>query len=208
MKFNRKTLATVTLLTTMAGSAYAVTEISWWYSNTGALSDRIQSLADQFNKSQSEYKVKAIFKGGYDESMAAAIAAYRAGNAPHILQVFEVGTATMMYSKGAIVPVADLMKRAGEKFDPAAYVPAVAGYYTSLKGDMQSLPFAGSRRLHTRTASRASHYRAAWHIDGSRDGRSARRRPASACAGWRSGSCRPRSGRHESRSRTACDGGV
>ena len=45
------------------------------------------------------------FKGSYDESMTAAIAAFRAGNAPHILQVFEVGTATMMASKGAIVPV-------------------------------------------------------------------------------------------------------
>ena len=60
----------------------------------------------------------AIYKGGYNEAMAAAIAAYRAGNAPNILQVFEVGTATMMYAKGAIVPVADVMKRAGEKFDP------------------------------------------------------------------------------------------
>ena len=47
------------------------------------------------------------YKGAYDESMTAAIAAFRAGNAPHILQVFEVGTATMMASKGAIVPVGE-----------------------------------------------------------------------------------------------------
>jgi sn-glycerol 3-phosphate transport system substrate-binding protein len=128
----------------MAASAHAVTEITWWHSMTGALGERVAGLADQFNKSQSEYKVNALYKGGYDESMSAAIAAYRAGNAPNILQVFEVGTATMMYSKGAIVPVADLMKRSGEKFDLSGYVPAVASYYTSAKGDMQSLPFNSS----------------------------------------------------------------
>ena len=76
--------------------------------------------------------------------MTAAIAAYRAGNAPHILQVFEVGTATMMASKGAIVPVQDMMKTAGVPFDPNAYVPAVAGYYTSTSGQMLSFPFNSS----------------------------------------------------------------
>ena len=54
-----------------------------------------------------------VFKGSYDESMTAAVAAFRAGNAPHILQVFEVGTATMMASKGAIVPVGKVMQDAG-----------------------------------------------------------------------------------------------
>jgi sn-glycerol 3-phosphate transport system substrate-binding protein len=33
--------------------------------------------------------------------MNAGIAAFRAGNAPHIIQVFEVGTATMMSATGA-----------------------------------------------------------------------------------------------------------
>ena len=76
--------------------------------------------------------------------MTAAIAAFRAGNAPHILQVFEVGTATMMASKGAIVPVGEVMKDAGVKFDPKVYVPAVAGYYTAPNGQMLSLPFNSS----------------------------------------------------------------
>ncbi|MGR5559997.1 sn-glycerol-3-phosphate ABC transporter substrate-binding protein UgpB, partial [Vibrio fortis] len=84
------------------------------------------------------YKIVPVYKGQYDESLAAGIAAFRAGNAPAILQVFEVGTATMMNAKGAIVPVAKIMKDAGEKFDPKAYVPAVAGYYTSNKGEMLS----------------------------------------------------------------------
>jgi sn-glycerol 3-phosphate transport system substrate-binding protein len=124
--------------------AYAQTEVQWWHSMTGALGDRLNGLADRFNKSQTEYKVVPVFKGSYPESMAAAIAAYRAGNAPHILQVFEVGTATMMASKGAVVPVEKIMKDAGEKFNRAAYVPAVAGFYTTSKGEMLSFPFNSS----------------------------------------------------------------
>jgi len=125
-------------------SAQAVTEIQWWHSMPGALGEWINDLAKDFNASQSEYKIIPTFKGTYDESMTAAVAAFRAGNAPHILQVFEVGTATMMASKGAIVPVGKIMADAGVKFDPAAYVPAVAGYYTAPNGQMLSFPFNSS----------------------------------------------------------------
>ncbi|MCO5105672.1 MAG: sn-glycerol-3-phosphate ABC transporter substrate-binding protein UgpB [Burkholderiaceae bacterium] len=127
--------------------ALAVTEIQWWHAMTGALNDKVNNFADRFNKSQSDYKVVPVFKGTYPETMTAAIAAFRAGNAPHIVQVFEVGTATMMAAKGAIVPVEKLMKDAGEKFDRGAYVPAVAGYYTSSKGEMLSFPFNSSTTI-------------------------------------------------------------
>lgn len=110
----------------------------------GALGEWVNDLAKDFNASQKDYKIVPTFKGSYDESMTAAIAAFRAGNAPHILQVFEVGTATMMASKQAIVPVGDVMKKAGVTFDPAAYVPAVAGYYTAPNGQMLSFPFNSS----------------------------------------------------------------
>lgn len=123
---------------------YAATEIQWWHAMTGPLNDKVNEIAGKFNAAQSDYKVVPVFKGNYDETLAAGIAAYRAGNAPHILQVFEVGTATMMSAKGAIKPVASVMKDAGEKFDPKSYIPAVAGYYTSAKGEMLSFPFNSS----------------------------------------------------------------
>src|SRR5437763_2096494 len=127
-----------------ATAAHAVTEIQWWHSMTGANNDRVNALAKRFNDSQKDYKVNAVYKGSYPESMAAAIAAYRAGNAPHILQVFDVGTATMMAAKAAIKPAYEVMAEAGEKFDPKAYVPAVAGYYMNSKGQMLSFPFNSS----------------------------------------------------------------
>ncbi len=131
-------------LSALAAPAYAQTEIQWWHSMGGALGEWVNDQAKGFNEKQKDYKVTPVFKGNYDESMTAAIAAFRAGNAPNILQVFEVGTATMMASKGAIKPVTQLMKEAGVKFDPKVYVPAVAGYYTAPNGEMMSLPFNSS----------------------------------------------------------------
>ncbi len=128
----------------LANTAHAQTEIQMWHSMTGALGDKVNELATKFNATQKDYKVVPVFKGQYPESMTAAIAAYRAGNAPHILQVFEVGTATMMAAKGAIKPVAQLMKDADEPFDPKAYLPTVAGYYTDSRGNMLSFPFNSS----------------------------------------------------------------
>jgi len=128
----------------ISGPAHAQTEIQWWHSMGGALGEWVNDLAKDYNASQTQYKIVPTFKGSYDESMTAAIAAFRSGNAPHILQVFEVGTATMMASKGAIVPVGKVMQDAGVAFNPAAYVPAVAGYYTAPNGQMLSFPFNSS----------------------------------------------------------------
>jgi sn-glycerol 3-phosphate transport system substrate-binding protein len=124
--------------------AFAQVEIQWWHAMPTALGEWVNDLAKEFNASQKNYKIVATYKGTYDETLTAGIAAFRAGNAPHILQVFEVGTATMMASKGAIVPVAKVMGDAGLKFDPSIYVPAVAGYYTAPNGQMLSFPFNSS----------------------------------------------------------------
>src|ERR1700738_8569 len=130
-----------------ASPAFAVTEIQWWHAMTGANNDVIVKLANDFNASQSDYKVIPTYKGGYPDTMNAGIAAFRAGNAPHIMQVFEVGTATMMAATGAVKPVHVLMKEAGEKFDPGAYLSAITGYYSTSKGEMLSFPFNSSSTI-------------------------------------------------------------
>ncbi|MCY1223202.1 sn-glycerol-3-phosphate ABC transporter substrate-binding protein UgpB [Variovorax boronicumulans] len=146
MRFKTLALASA-LAATLFNAAQAQTEIQWWHSMTAVNNEWVNDLAKQFNESQKEYKIVPTFKGTYDESMTASIAAFRSGNAPHILQVFEVGTATMMASKGAVIPVGQVMKDAGEKFDPAAYIPAVAGYYTAPNGQMLSFPFNSSTTI-------------------------------------------------------------
>ena len=135
---------TATLALALASPAHAVTEIQWWHAMTGGNNQVVVKLANDFNASQSEYKVVPTYKGGYADTMNAGIAAFRAGNAPHIMQVFEVGTATMMAARGAVKPVYQLMKETGEKFDPNAYLPAITGYYSTSKGEMLSFPFNSS----------------------------------------------------------------
>ena len=140
----RLKLSAVAVAAFFSLSAQAQTEIHWWHSMTAVNGEWVNDLAKEFNASQTKYKILPTFKGVYDESLTAAMAAFRAGNAPHILQVFEVGTATMMASSKAIVPVGQVMKDAGQKFDPASYIPAVAGYYTASNGQMLSFPFNSS----------------------------------------------------------------
>ena len=128
----------------LAAPASAQTELQWWHAMTGGNNDVVVRLSEEFNAAQKEYKVVPVYKGSYPDTMNAGIAAFRAGNAPHIMQVFEVGTATMMSAKGAVKPVFELMKDAGEPFDPKSYLPAITGYYSTAKGDMLSFPFNSS----------------------------------------------------------------
>ncbi len=127
-----------------AHGAVAQTEIQWWHAMGGNLGDTVNQLAEGFNKSQSEYKVSPVYKGSYPETLTAAIAAFRAKQAPHIVQVFEVGTANMMAAKGAVYPVFQLMADAKEPFDPKAYIGPVYGYYSTTDGKLLSMPFNSS----------------------------------------------------------------
>ena len=127
-----------------ASPAFAVTEVQWWHAMGGELGAKLEQITADFNASQTEFKVTPSYKGTYPETMTAAIAAFRAGQQPAIVQVFEVGTGTMMAAKGAIKPVYQMMEEAGEPFDPAGFLPAVVGYYTDSDGNMLSMPFNSS----------------------------------------------------------------
>jgi len=140
----RSTVFAAAALLALAPSAHAATEITFWHAMEADLGQKVQKLADDFNASQSDYHVTPVYKGSYADTMNAAIAAFRAHQQPDILQVFEVGTGSMMAAKGAIVPIYQLMKEQGEPFDPKAYLPAVTGYYTDSAGSMLSFPFNSS----------------------------------------------------------------
>lgn len=119
-------------------------QLDFWHAMTGKNADNVQALCDKFNASQTLYKVTPVYKGSYSDTMNAGIAAFRAKAAPAIIQVYEVGTATMMSAKGAVKPVYKLMKEAGQKFDPKIYIPTITSYYSTSKGEMLSLPFNSS----------------------------------------------------------------
>jgi len=122
----------------------AQVELQWWHAMGGANGERVNKIASDFNASQSDYKVVPVYKGNYTETMTAAIAAFRAHKQPTIVQVFEVGTATMMAAKGAVYPVEQLMKDTGEPFDKSGFLPAVISYYQTPDGELLSMPFNSS----------------------------------------------------------------
>lgn len=143
--FRRTTALAAALATFLISTpALAATEIHWWHAFTGRLGELLAEQIKTFNASQSDYVVVGSHKGNYSETLNAGIAAFRAGEQPHILQVFEVGTATMMAAKGAIKPVYDVMAASGLPFDSKAYLAAVSGYYTTGDGKMLSLPYNSS----------------------------------------------------------------
>lgn len=125
-------------------AAAAQTEIQFWHAFTGRLQELVAAQVEEFNASQGAYTVVAQSKGNYSETLNAGIAAFRAGEQPDILMVFEVGTATMMGAKGAVRPVNEVMEASSVAFDPDAFIGAVKGYYTTTEGEMLSLPFNSS----------------------------------------------------------------
>ena len=145
MGFLRTTVAASALFAfATAAEAQDRVQIDWWHAMGGALGEKVEAIAAAFNASQSEYEVVATNRGNYTETMTGAIAAFRAGEQPHIVQVFEVGTATMMSAGGAIKPVFEIMQESGKDFEPSGFLAAVTGYYTNDDGQMLSMPFNSS----------------------------------------------------------------
>ncbi len=125
-----------------ATMAQGPTEVVFWHAMSGSRAGVVQEIVDAFNASQSEVHVTAEFKGSYAETLTAAIAAYRAGDAPHIVQVYEVGTRTMLDS-GAIVPLPEL---AGDDFDQTQFVEPILNYY-AVDGQLYCMPFNSSTAM-------------------------------------------------------------
>ncbi|MGR3316577.1 sn-glycerol-3-phosphate ABC transporter substrate-binding protein UgpB [Roseovarius indicus] len=144
MKSHTSIAALAASLAFAASPVLAQTEINFWHAMGGALGEKVEEIATDFNEMQDEFKVVPTYKGNYTENMTAAIAAFRAGEQPHIVQVFEVGTATMMAAQGAVKPVYEVMGNADIDWDADAYLPAVKSYYTTPEGQLLSLPFNSS----------------------------------------------------------------
>ena len=141
----RNTLLLAGTIAALATSAFADTvKVDWWHAMGGLNGERVNKISADFNASQSAYEIVPSYKGNYTETMTAAVAAFRAKEHPHLVQVFEVGTATMMAAKGAVYPIEQLMSDANEPFDKGDYLPAVISYYQTPTGELLSMPFNSS----------------------------------------------------------------
>ena len=145
MKLIRKALAVAVMSAALVSSAALAqnkpVEIQMWMGLTGLGGETLSKYGEEFNKIQSDYKVVVSFKGQYPEQRAAAVAAFRAGNPPHIMQMFDAGSGDMMGASKAVVPVSEVFKRAGLAFNPADFIAPARGYYGLKDGSLLSMPF-------------------------------------------------------------------
>lgn len=124
--------------------AQAQTELTWWHAMGGNLGETVNEIANRFNAAQSDYTITPVFKGGYEDTLTATIAAFRAGEQPNIVQVFDAGAATIMGAEGAVIPAEDLMVQAGVDFDANDYISGVRYFYANSAGKMVGMPFNSS----------------------------------------------------------------
>ncbi|HCK19976.1 MULTISPECIES: extracellular solute-binding protein [Thalassospira] len=143
----RKTLMAAAAVFAIGNTAQAATEITWWHAMDGALGDVVNQITEDFNASQDEYKLVSINKGGYEDTMTAGIAAFRANNQPNIIQIFDAGAATIINAKGAVKPVQDLLEENDVAFNINDYIPGVRYFYADSDGKMIGMPFNSSTPL-------------------------------------------------------------
>lgn len=138
----KRTLLTVSIA--ISANAIAATNISWWHAHGGQLGETVNKIAADFNASQSACQIDPVYKGTYEETLTAGIAAFRAKQIPNIIQIFEAGSATIMNAKGALVPVADLLKDNGVDFNKKDYLAGIRNFYADSAGKMVGMPFNSS----------------------------------------------------------------
>lgn len=143
----RTFMAACALAVTSLGVSAAWAEpvkITWWHAMGGRLGEVVNEIATKFNESQSDYRIEPVYKGGYEDTLTAGIAAFRAGEQPNILQVFDAGAATVIGAKGATIPAQDLLNENGFPFSITDYIPGVRYFYADSKGKMIGMPFNSS----------------------------------------------------------------
>jgi len=142
----RKTIIILTLVTLFAFSAAMVSaqtiELEFWHAMSGGRTAAVERIVDGFNEEHPDIHVTAQFTGSYAETLTQGISAVRSGNPPHIIQVYEVGTQTMLDSE-AIVPVYEIAE--GE-IDFGSVIQPILNYY-SVDGNLYSMPFNSSTAM-------------------------------------------------------------
>ncbi len=141
---SRITLTSAVMSLALTTAASAQTEIELWHAMGGALGESVNQIAENFNASQDDVRLTPVFKGTYEETLTAGIAAFRAGEQPHIMQVFDAGAATVIGAKGATIPVQDLLSDNGVDFDIEDYISGVRYFFADSDGKMIGMPFNSS----------------------------------------------------------------
>jgi sn-glycerol 3-phosphate transport system substrate-binding protein len=134
-----RSLFSLVLALCAASGAQAAEEVRFWHALQGTAGEQVAQLASRFNASQKQFRVVPEYKGGREETLAAAMAARRSAAAPHLVHVYEAGIADVMAHKDTVRPLWQVMAEAGQPLE-GNYVPAVLAHFADARGNLLALP--------------------------------------------------------------------
>lgn len=118
-------------------------EIRLWHAFEGFIEQKFEEIIEEFNH-DSCHTILLEKEGNYSQIVQKAIHTFPE-NHPHILQVYEVATKTMLAHPEMFLSLETLFSRFG-KSPPIEeeYIDAVRSFYSSLNGKMLSFPWNAS----------------------------------------------------------------
>lgn len=141
----KRTFALAAIAAIAAQAAHAeTTAITWWHGMGGANEQVINQIAEKYNAAQQACAITPVSKGTYEEALASGIAAFRSGEQPNVIQIFDAGAATIMNAPGATIPAEDLLAQNGHAFDRESFIPGVRWFYADAEGKFVGMPFNSS----------------------------------------------------------------
>ncbi|GGA49033.1 ABC transporter substrate-binding protein [Paenibacillus physcomitrellae] len=126
-----------------ATAAPAPVKITWWHSMSGTNEKAINEIVSDFNASQQDVQVEAVFQGAYDESLNKLKASIGSNSGPDLMQVYEIGSKFMIDSK-LITPVQQFID--ADNYDLSQLEPNITRYYT-IDGKLNAMPFNTSNPI-------------------------------------------------------------
>ncbi|CAM3601831.1 hypothetical protein MALU111345_13520 [Marinicrinis lubricantis] len=118
-------------------------KVIWWHAMGNELGKAVDKLVADFNASQDDYVVEAIFQGSYDESLNKLKSSQGTDQAPALMQVYEIGSRYMIDS-GNITPIQKFID--AENYDISDLEENILGYYT-FDDRLYSMPFNTSNPI-------------------------------------------------------------
>jgi len=118
--------------------------IDFWHAFGGGRKLLIERMVADYNYTHPGTFVRVEFKGSYRDTLNAAILAAQQGNAPHIVQIFEIGS-QLALDTGIFAPLEDAAQNS-PVWQPEDYIEGVANYY-NIDGKFNSMPWNSSNPI-------------------------------------------------------------
>jgi sn-glycerol 3-phosphate transport system substrate-binding protein len=143
MSLRAAALCLAWLLSATVPAMLRAADFEFWYAHGGLYAQAIDELCAGFNQAYPQDHVHCLPQGTYEQTMRKAVAAYRAGQQPAVVEIYDIGTADMLHSD-AIYPVDALMQDTGHTTDDADYLDGIRRFYATAGGRLLSQPFGAS----------------------------------------------------------------